>query len=70
MPCAMCLRQRAPACAFAGAGAEGTALLEIVHDIQQVAAMRTAIDRLLEVVLAVASGNALKNRSVFHSYIY
>jgi hypothetical protein len=37
-----------------------------VHDLEQIAALRAAVERLLQAVLGVTSGNALENSSVFH----
>ena len=39
---------------------------QIVRHFEQVAARRAAVERLLEVVFAVAAGDALENGSVFH----
>src|SRR6188508_3390816 len=39
---------------------------EIVRHLQEIAAVRTAVEWLLEVVFAVAAGDALENSSVFH----
>ena len=44
---------------------------QVVHHFEQIAARRAAVEWLLEVVFAVAAGDALENGSVFHgAYVH